>query len=198
MSNNGTLTTDSIDRVYATALLELAEVSGRLEEVSDEVSQLSELLRAEKALKRLLGSRALAMEERAALLERLLKGRVSDTLYGFVQVVNQKDRLSALASILQAFDELFAERRGIIEVDVTSAHALSESEAGALGKALGESMKKQVVLHRYVDEQLIGGLVIRVGDQLFDGSVATQLKLMKRKFVEIGREKARQLTAVAE
>jgi F-type H+-transporting ATPase subunit delta len=198
MSNNGTLTTDSIDRVYATALLELAEVSGRLEEVSDEVSQLSELLRAEKALKRLLGSRALAMEERAALLERLLKGRVSDTLYGFVQVVNQKDRLSALASILQAFDELFAERRGIIEVDVTSAHALSESEAGALGKALGASMKKQVVLHRYVDEQLIGGLVIRVGDQLFDGSVATQLKLMKRKFVEIGREKARQLTAVAE
>lgn len=198
MSNNGQLINDSVDRVYARALLEMAQERGRVDEVADEMDQLGELFKAEPQLRRLLSGRVLGKAERAASLQRLFEGRVSDTVYRFLQVLNQRDRLDKLPGIASAFADLVAEERGLIEVDIYVPQRLDATEAKEVAAALSKALGKEAVLHQYVDESLIGGLKIRVGDRLIDGSVATQLKLMRRRLIEAGREKARQAARTPE
>lgn len=198
MSNNGEMINDSVSRAYASALVELAEADGQLSEVADELEQLSELIAREPALKSLLSTRALSVSERAGAIERLFKGQVSELVYRFLQVVNQKDRINKLAGIIDAFGDVVAERKGIVEVDIHVASKLDDAQAQRVAQGIGQSLGKEVALHQYVDEKLIGGLKIRIGDKLIDASVATQLKLMQRKLVAAGREKARQLVAASE
>lgn len=183
---------DPVARVYAEALLQLAESQGNVDAVADEVDQIEELLRGEPKLRQMLESPAIGTDQRRDLIERVFKGRVSDTTFKFFQVVNAKKRASALPKILAAFTQLLAEKRGIVEVNVQVAQRLSSDEAKQVGDRIAAALNKCVVLHQFVDESLIGGMIIRVGDQVIDGSVATQLRSLKRKLIERGRDRARQ------
>lgn len=183
--------TDSVSRVYAQALLELAQADNAADAIAEEVGELQALLHREADLGKLLSSRTLNSAQRTALVEQLFKGKVSDVLYKFIQVVNRKDRLGALAGILSTYRVLVAEARGEIDVEVYVAEALTDEAGRGVAESIGQAVGKRVHLHQHVDPELIGGLKVRVGDRLIDGSVATQLKIMKRKLVEAGREKAR-------
>lgn len=183
---------NQLNRVYARALFEMAEEQGALDEAADEMDQLADLLRHDASLRRLLTSRSLSTAERAESIERVFKGRVSDVLYRFLQVLNRKERIDQLAGVAQSMSDLVHEHRGLIEVDAFVPQRLDEHEADQLAQRLGQIMHKQVVLHQYVDPSLIGGLKIRVGDRLIDGSVATQLRRLRTNLERAGREQARQ------
>lgn len=182
--------TDSVSRVYAQALLELAQAKGEVDSVAEEAGGLMALL-GDADLKRLLYGRALSSAQRGGVVEQLFKGKVSDVLYRFIQVVNRKERLSALPGILSAFLSRVSEARGELDVDVYVAEALAGDAGQAVADSIGGAMGKKVQLREHVDPELIGGLKVRVGDRLIDGSVATQLRIMRRKLVEAGRERAR-------
>ena len=188
----------SVDMVYATALVEMAQSAGKLDLVAEEMSQLGELLAQDADLRRLLESRILSIEERAAAIDRIFNGQVSDLVYRFLQVVNRKNRLNELSGIVRAFHKLFAEHKGIVEVDAYVADKLDSAKLEAIAAAVGRVLGKQVVPHQHVDETLIGGLKLRIGDRLLDGSVATQLKLVQQKIQAAGREKARGGAAITE
>ena len=192
MSDNGELRTDQVNRAYAQALYEMAEQQDNIDEVADEMDQLGELLRSDRGFRHLMTSPALGVGERAGIIERVLGDRVSVVVYRFIQVLNHKQRLGALRGIVQAFGDLVSENRGLVEVDAFVPQRLDETETQSLTERLGEILGKQVVLHQYVDESLIGGLKLRIGDQLIDGSVATQLKRLRRGLAQSGHEKARQ------
>lgn len=187
--------TDSVSRVYAQALLELAlgdgESGGQAEALAEEAGELLRLLGDEPDLGELLSSRALSSSQRRGVVEQLFKDKVSDVLYRFIQVVNRKDRLGSLAGILVAYRSLVSEARGDLGVDIFVAEALSDDASRGVAESIGQAMGKQVQLRQHVDAELIGGLKVRVGDRLIDGSVATQLRIMKRKLVDAGRERAR-------
>ncbi len=197
--------TDSVSRVYSQALLELAQAAeksgaegqaggqagGQADALAAEAGELLGLLGREPDLDRLLSSRALNSSQRKSVVERLFKGKISDVLYRFIQVVNRKDRLGSLAGILVAYRGLVSEARGELGVDVYVAEALSDEASRGVAESIGSAMGKQVQLRQHIDPELIGGLKVRVGDRLIDGSVVTQLRIMKRKLVEAGRERAR-------
>ena len=185
--------TDAVDRAYAQALFELGRDNGELEALADEVDELGELLAEQPDLRRLIRSPAIAAQERARLIGRLFEGRVSPTMYRFLQVVTRKGRLASLPGIVQAFAELMTDHRGLVEVDVFVAQRLDEATAKEVAERIGEVLGREVVLHQYVDEELIGGLKIRVGDKLIDGSVANQLKLLRQRMGRVGRERAREM-----
>jgi F-type H+-transporting ATPase subunit delta len=184
--------TDSVSRVYAQALLELAQADGQAESLAEEAGDLLGLLGSEPDLDKLLSSRALNSSQRSSAVDQLFKGKVSDVLYRFIQVINRKDRLGSLAGILVAYRGLVSDARGDVAVDVYVAESLSDEASKGVAESIGNAMGKQVKLRQNVDPELIGGLKVRVGDRLIDGSVATQLRIMKRKLVDAGRERARQ------
>jgi len=192
VSVDSEMKTDSVSRVYAQALLELAQAQDQADALAEEAGGLLELLAREPDLDVLLSSRALNSSQRSAVVEQLFKGKVSDVLYRFLQVVNRKDRLGALPGILSAYRVLVSEARGELDVDVFVAESLSDEAGRGVAASIGGAMGKQVQLRQHVDPELIGGLKVRVGDRLIDGSVATQLRIMRRKLVDAGRESARQ------
>lgn len=184
--------TDSVSRVYAQALLELGQAKGQTDALAEEAGELLGLLGREPDLDRLLSSRALNSSQRSGVIERLFKGKTSDVLYRFIQVVNRKDRLGSLAGILATYRGLVSQARGELDVDVYVAEALSDDASRDVAESIGRAMDKRVHLRQHVDPELIGGLKVRIGDRLIDGSVATQLRIMKRRLIDAGRERARQ------
>jgi F-type H+-transporting ATPase subunit delta len=190
-SNNNDQTNGPVGAVYAKALFELADESGRLAEVNDEIEQFEEVLAMNPELMVLLASRTLSKQERALAIDRIFKGRISDALLHFLHVVNQKNRLGSLRAIIRQFGKLIDERHKVVEVDAYVASRLDEAMADRVSHGIGQAIGSNVLLHQYVEPQLLGGLKIRVGDRLFDGSVATQLKLIRQKLTQAGREKAR-------
>ena len=186
---NATQQIDAVARVYAGALLELANEAGVVDEVADEMRQLGELVDTHPDVRQLLGTRMLSAEQRGQAIDGIFKGRVSDLVLRFLHVVNDKARLDALAGIAAAFAVLLDEQRGIVDVHAHVAHPLDAGLSDHVTARISEAIGKQVRLHEEVDQALIGGLKIQFGDTLMDGSVAAQLKLLRRKMVESGRDR---------
>ena len=184
--------TDSVSEVYAQALIEIADEEGNLDEVAEELRGIGELIEKDENLVAIFKNRAISEREKAGFIERVFKGKCGDSVYKFLQVVNQKDRLGALLGIIAAYEQLLRDKKGIVRVQAWVASELSEEEAKLVAKSVGETLGgKKVELEQEVDESLIGGLRIRVGDKLIDASVASQLNLIKQRLSEVGREKAR-------
>jgi len=182
----------TVDQVYAAALVEMAEAAGELDAIGQEVAELHKLIAAEPKLSEMLASRVLGEGERAASIERIFKGNVSDLLYRFIQVVNAKDRAGMLSEILGAFNKIVDQRHGIVEAEAWVAVGLDQQQVDSMGSKLSDAIGRNVVLRQHVNPDLIGGMKLRIGDQMIDASVVTQLKLMKEKIIAEGRDKARQ------
>lgn len=188
-----------LELTYAMVLLELAEEQATpLDELAAEVAQLAKLAERELDLTRLLSTRTVAIRDRSQIIERLFSGRVSDLLYRFIQTVNQKNRLDHLPGILRAFDQLVQQRHGIVEVAAYVATSMNEASVNQVAEAVGQVMGKQAVVHQYVDPTLIGGLKLRIADQLIDGSVATQLRLIRENMITTGRDHVRRATVATD
>ena len=183
--------TQSVEWVYAQALLDLAEQAEQRDDVRQEMDEIAVLLDGEPELANLLASRVLSAADRSGCIERVFSGQVSDLSYRFLQVVNNKDRLADLAGIIRAFGRLVDQKRGLVDVDAYVASEMDESQARRVAVELGMVLGGEVVLQQHVDTRLIGGLKLRVGDRLIDASVATQLRRMKEKMLAAGRGRAR-------
>ena len=101
----------------------------------------------------------------------------------FLRLLNVKGRLGLLRQIDQAFDDLLDEQFGKVEVDVTVAQRLSDDELEQVRQTVGAALKRDAVIHQYVDESIIGGLVLRVQDRLIDSSVRAQLAAIKEQML---------------
>lgn len=183
--------TDAVSRVYAQALLGLAKQNNDLDGIAEEVAGLGQLLDDNADLSKLVASPVIADAKRRDMIQRLFEGKTSDTLYKFIQVLSRKGRLSSLPGVCRAFAGLVATERGQIDVEAIVARELDADTAARVARELGESMNKTVNLQQTVDESLIGGMRLRIGDRLIDASVATRLKNAANRLAAAGREKAR-------
>jgi F-type H+-transporting ATPase subunit delta len=186
---------DAASRVYAQSLLELAEEVGQLDAIGDELQQLVDLLAAEPQLDAIFRSRSIGTTRRARSIAAIFEGRVSDLTYRFLQVVNANGRLGMLGTIAAAYDQLLKARRGEVDVLVTSARPLDQTQVGAVTQQVSDAIGGKAIVTARVDESIIGGLRLRIGDRLIDGSVATQLRNLKRRMIERGRDYVRSSAA---
>ncbi len=177
--------------MYANALLELAVKEGgnsRAQEIGDELSELCEVIVGNKAFVSFLGSPAIDSTARTATIDRILKGRVSETLYRFVSVVNHKGRLGHLLEMGQSYDGLLQKLFGKTEVDVFTIDGkpMGDASETMMREKLRAAIGKEAIFHYYADKKMIGGIKLRIGDQLVDGSVATRLRRLQETIVESG------------
>lgn len=170
-----------VAQAYAKALLELASAQSQDVAVGDELSGISEVLAENKTFGAFLKDPGVSQEERGNLLRRVFGGRVSPLVLNTLLVMNQKGRSAQIGAFLEAYDALLEEKLGKIEVDVTVPQRLSDMELDEVRQLVNRALQKDAVVHQYVDESIIGGLILRVGDRLIDGSVRSQLEQMKAK-----------------
>ncbi|MBL0922144.1 MAG: ATP synthase F1 subunit delta [Phycisphaerales bacterium] len=175
---------DALARLYARSLFELAnEKGGRaaIEETGAELGEVVELARHDKRFGEFLSSRIVPTDKRDASLTRIFQGRISDLTLRFLQVLNEKDRLSHLSVIAAAYDEQVQEQFGLVEVDVYTAAPIDADLRERVAAALRKAMGKEPVIHSYTDEAMLGGLKLQIGDQLIDASIATRLRRMRER-----------------
>ncbi len=195
MSSTRSALFSRMERSYAGALLELAQKVSVVDALVVEVVELDAFVRETPDVTKLLSARNLGMHDRLAAAEKLFKGRLSDLLYRFVLVLVRRDRFDELHGIAQAFVLLVEEEHGEVEVEATAAAALDQPTLDRISARLGEVLKRKILLSQKVDEAQIGGLKVRIADEVYDGSLVTQLRLIKEQLTESGRERARREAA---
>ncbi len=186
--------TDTLARIYARSLFELCEEAGgrdKAMEVADELEQVCELARSDSAFNEFLASPLLEVTARGDSLKAIFENKISDLLLRFLLVLNANDRLGHLEQIEAAMIQIVHEQWGRIEVDVTTAQAMDDTAREAITAQLKSALGKDPVIHSHVNEDLIGGITLRIGDQLIDGSVATQLRRLETDLKKSGGHEIR-------
>lgn len=172
---------------YATALFELAVDSGQLDAVAEDLAGIERMLAESPDLVRLIRSPLLSREDQgrgmAAVLER---AGCSDLVRRFVGVLAQNRRLFALPRAIQDFRKLLARHRGETMAEVISATPLADAQLEEIRKALSQAAGRDVIVNTRVDEELIGGLVVKLGSRMVDGSIRSKLKNLQLAMKGVG------------
>jgi F-type H+-transporting ATPase subunit delta len=165
-----------LGRVYARALLGAAEKASVSDRVLEELASFVRgTLKQSASLKEVLVSPRISSGEKIRVLDRLLGSRSHPVLAKFLKVVAARERLAILPEILASAEKLRDEVVGRVSVEVRSATPLSDATRQSVIQRLGDAFKKQIQLRESVDPALLGGLVIRLGDTVYDASVAGRL-----------------------
>jgi F-type H+-transporting ATPase subunit delta len=169
--------------VYAQSLLDLAKERNAAESIGEDLKAIGEGLRTDPGFKLFVIDPSISTEKRAAAIQKAFGGKVDQLLLNFLGVLNLKGRLPMLPEISDAYQSLLDEMFGKIEVDVTVAQKLSPEELSLVQQRVSTALGKSAVVHQYVDENIIGGLVLRVQDRLIDASVKYQLTAIKEQLL---------------
>ena len=170
---------------YARSLLELANEQNAAESINTDLQQLREALESDPTFGHFLRSPSISDDERLGVLKRAASG-APQLLNNFLGVLGNHGRLGILPEVAAAYDELLGEQLGKIEVDVTVARQLSPDQLEEVRRKVSAALKKDAVVHQYVDESIVGGLILRVQDQLIDASVRSQLRAMREQLMAAG------------
>lgn len=166
---------DAIEALARQAVLAIAERDGVLEEVEDELFRFARTLAAESALRELLADELQPVEGRLRLLDSLLSDKVQPATLQLLQQTVRLPRSRLLDALVERLAELAAERRGRSVALVTAAAPLTAEQERRLTEDLSRIYGRAIDVQVELDPDLLGGLVIRVGDELIDGSVAARL-----------------------
>lgn len=175
---------DPVARRYAQALTQEAQSTGQLDAVDADVALLAETLEGSRDLRFALTSPVVSQPKKAAVLDRLFGDKVSALTGRFVKLLVAKQRDGQIPAILDAYRQLRDERTGTVEARVRTAQPLSDAERGQLQAALEARSGKTVRMGVEVDPSLVGGLVVRLGDIVYDRSVKHQLESLRGQLAE--------------
>lgn len=181
-----------IGQSYAAALLGAAEKTGKLEQVVEELeSFVADCLVPLPQLATALESPRVPEEAKLGMIDKAVGGKVSEEFHNFLRVVAQHGRFDCLAAMAHEARRQLNEKLGRQEVHVRSALALDQALLGTIKEKLKASLGSEIDLKTEVDPRLIGGLEIRIGDTVYDGTVVRQLALLRQQAVRKASEEIR-------
>lgn len=170
----------TVARRYANALYKEADAIGVLDAVDEDVTLLRDSLQeTTHPLARFFENPVIPKEKKDAVLESLLSDRVTGLTLRFLRLLVEKDRETMTSAVLDQYQALRDEQRGIVDAHVRVARPLSDDDREALLGALETQTGKSIRLHVKEEPDLLGGVVIRIGDQVFDGSVRNKLSALR-------------------
>jgi len=176
------MSVQQVARRYATALADVVIPRGEAPDVQDELKVWEELLHANANLREVFANPTIALDKKRAVLKRLIEmARPRPATINFLKVLLQNQRLTDLAEINRRFAQILDERAGMIAAKVTTAGAVPHDAQTRLQEKLATLSGKKVRIDFATDPEIIGGLVTRIGSTVYDGSVRSQLQLIKEK-----------------
>lgn len=173
---------------YATALFDIADERRAFDEVASDLRQLRAMLAASTDLLRLVRSPILARREQGrAITELAARAGLTPLVRDFLAVVARNRRLFAVPAMIEAYLAKLAERRGEVTAEIVTAQPLSESQLGAVGDQLRRTVGRRVAVDVRVDPRLIGGMIVKVGSRMVDGSVESRLRRLQSAMKDTGK-----------
>ncbi len=164
---------------YAEALYELAKRDDKVDTVEQELKEIDQLIKDDKDLQKILYHPRITAEEKKDLLKELFEGKVSEVTFEFLKLLVERQREQFLSDIVDYFVDKANADRNIIAARIASAVELNDKEKADLEAMLAKITGKKVVTDFSVDPSLIGGVVVRIGDRVIDGSIRTRLAAMR-------------------
>ncbi len=174
----------ALARVYADSMLTLAKAERQEESLLEELRDLGNYLEENEGFARFLLSPMVDDDPRRESIEKIFRGNASDVLVNALQVMNDKNRLEILPAVVEAYRLAFEDDKGQIDVHVKSAVALTDDQRTRLKEVIKDRIELEAVLFEEVDDNLIGGMVVFVGDQKLDVTVSRQLRQLHHSFRE--------------
>ena len=170
---------DAVVQGYAQALFSVAAAEGELEQVEDELFRFGRTVEADGRLREALTDPGLPAERKKGLLHELLGPKASRHTVSLLAFLVDQGRARDLPRIIDALSEVAAERRRRAVAEVRVAVPLGQEHRRRLAESLSNATGKDIELRVLVDPSVIGGVVARVGDQVFDGSIRRKLELAR-------------------
>jgi F-type H+-transporting ATPase subunit delta len=172
---------------YAAALFELADERHALDEVAANLRELRAMLAGSGDLMRMVRSPVLSRGEQGKAIEALAQQASLSKLTGdFLAIVARNRRLFAVPTMIEAYLAKLAERRGEVTAEVTAAQPLNETQLVLLSEQLRRSVGRRVSVDARVDPGLIGGMIVKVGSRMVDGSLKSKLQRLQLAMKGIG------------
>ncbi len=171
--------TNPIAQKYAQAIYELACEKNMLEQVEEQLKMVAAMLAEHSDLATFLYHPLIQAQAKRELITRVFVQDLADFVHTFLLLLVDKRRETLLPDIMKEFKMLANQARNIVEADVTVAMPLHDAEQLALSQKLGAITGKNVLLRISVDERILGGVIVKIGDKLIDGSVSRQLEMLK-------------------
>ncbi|MBP7735297.1 MAG: ATP synthase F1 subunit delta [Spirochaetes bacterium] len=168
-----------IARVYASSLVELAQDKKILPEVEEEIGFLADLVKSDKDFRNFLVSPGITKESKKDFIDKIFKGKLSDYIVYFLKVLIDNDRQSCIVEINDALVAFIDNLNNRQKVTVITSAELDSSVKSKLATKLKDVMKKDVIMSEQIDASILGGIIIKVGDTVIDGSLAKDLKNIK-------------------
>ena len=170
---------EEIAQVYARSLFEVAEEQDKLDDVREQIGQVADELSESRELQTFFFSPYFSTEEKKEGLEKALDG-ADETVANFLDVLIENHRMPALFRIRRELDRMWQDVNQLLPVQITSAIELDEAVAKQIGEEIGRQTGRKVELTSTVDPDVLGGIVVRVGNSILDASIRTRLERLRK------------------
>lgn len=170
---------EEIAQVYSRALFEVAQQHGKLDDVREQLGQFTDALEQNRDLAVFFFSPYFSTEEKKDGLRRSVEG-ADQTFLNFLETLLERHRMPAIYRIRAEYERLWDEENKLLPVEVTSAIDLDEATVKSIGDRIGEQTGQRVELTSKVDPSILGGIVLRVGNQILDASIKHRLDQLRK------------------
>lgn len=170
---------------YAQALFEVGEETQTTSELYQELSELVKILNENNDFYSFLKSPLISCEDKKTVMQNIFENQLSDSMNNFLKIVIDKDRMSVIEKIKESYKSLLNDKNNVLEGTAITAVALSEEEIKDLEKNLSKKYNKNVTLTNVVDEAILGGVLVKLGNEEIDGTVRTRLSNIKKQLSQV-------------
>lgn len=170
---------EEIARIYATSLFEAAEGRGKIDSIKSQLEQFADALESNSDLRLFLFSPYFSGEEKADGLARIVS-EAEPEFINFLQLLAERHRLPAIQRIRTQYEALWAEHNKLLPVTVTSAVSLPQETIEKIGSSVEQQTGRKVELTGKIDDDIIGGLVLQVGNMVLDASIKGRLERLRK------------------
>jgi F-type H+-transporting ATPase subunit delta len=188
MAGESLLEKKRIGMVYAEAIYDFAAAQGHLDSVRDDLIRWKEILAENPELISVFDSVLISVQQRQEILDKLSNGEEDFVMRNFLGVLNKRNRLGVLPDIIKAFSDLDDVRSSRIRVKVTTPTGIDRHLQEEIEASLRNYLKKEPMVDYHINPEIIGGFVARAGDLLIDGSIRTQLGMLKKTLIRRGED----------
>ena len=170
---------EEIASVYARSLFEVAQEQGKLDDVRDQLGEFADALDSNQEMQVFFFSPYFSTQEKEEGLDKVVTD-AEPILQNFLKLLIEKHRMPAVFRVRRTFDELWREENKLLPVEITSAVELDKKTVEQIGDRIGEQTDQKIELSARVEPDILGGIVVRVGNSIIDASIRARLDSLRK------------------